>query len=151
MFRQQKKVSVLHLSVCSFGDQSSQLILCLDRFYIFLDLDCPALVWLSNRGQRPQLDNYQTLAGQSRSRKMKISLSANELRLSDSPLLSNYFPAAWNYSLLVARMLKFFVMISQMVKYSTNLHPYPKISLCKHQSVLQKFGKNLSLSIVIGT
>ena len=28
---------------------------------------------------------------------MKISLSANELRLSDSPLLSNYFPAAWNY------------------------------------------------------
>ena len=37
-----KKVSVLHLSVCSFGDQSSQLILCLDRIYIFLDLDCPA-------------------------------------------------------------------------------------------------------------
>ena len=25
------------------------------------------------------------------------SLSANQFRLSDSPLLSNYFPAAWNY------------------------------------------------------
>ena len=45
---------------------------------------------------QPQSD-CQTLAGQSRSRKMKISLSANEFRLSDSPLLSNYFPAAWNY------------------------------------------------------
>ena len=54
-----KKVSVLHLSVCSFGDQSSQLILCLDRMYIFLNLDCPALVWLSSRGRtiRPWLDS----------------------------------------------------------------------------------------------
>ena len=67
-----KKVSVLHLSVCSFGDQSSQLILCLDRMYIFLNLDCPASVWLSSLGLRPRLDTYQTLAGQSRSRKMKI-------------------------------------------------------------------------------
>ena len=72
MLEQQKKVSVLHLSVCSFGDQSSQLILCLDRMYIFLNLDCPASVWLSSLGLRPRLDNYQTLAGQSRSRKMKI-------------------------------------------------------------------------------
>ena len=69
----------------------------LERISIFLDLDCPASVWLSSLGLRPRLDNCQTLAGQSRSRKMKISLSANELRLSDSPLLSNYFPAAWNY------------------------------------------------------
>ena len=57
----------------------------------------PAKVWqLSSRGRRLRLDS-QTEAGQSRSRKMKISLSANKLRLSDSPLLSNYFPAAWNY------------------------------------------------------
>ena len=67
-----KKVSVLPLSVCSFNDQSSQLILCLDRMYIFLNLDCPASVWLSSLGLRPRLDNYQTLAGQSRSWKMKI-------------------------------------------------------------------------------
>ena len=62
----------MHLSVCLFSDQSSQLILCLERIYIFLNLDCQALVWLSSLGLWPRLDNYQTLAGQSRSWKMKI-------------------------------------------------------------------------------
>ena len=33
MLEQQKKVSVLHLSICSFGDQSSQLILCLENLH----------------------------------------------------------------------------------------------------------------------
>ena len=56
-----KKVSVLHLSVCSFGDQSSQLILCLDRFYIFLDLDCPDLgKWKFYRDKETSLSSFVT-------------------------------------------------------------------------------------------
>ena len=64
MLKQQKKVSVLHLNVCSFGDQSSQLILCLDRIYIFLDLDCAASAGqLSDLGWTVQIsENENSIA-----------------------------------------------------------------------------------------
>ena len=80
---------MLHLSICSFGDQSSQLILCLERIYIFLDLDCPASVWLSSLGLRPRLDNCQTLAGSPDLGKWKFPLgkSISSFRFSTSEQL----------------------------------------------------------------
>ena len=52
--------------------------------------DCPASAYgLGQTTVRPWLA-VQILENES-------SLSANQFRLSDSPLLSNYFPAAWNY------------------------------------------------------
>ena len=56
--------------------------------------DCPALAYgLGQTTVRPWLA-VQILENES-------SLSANQFRLFDSPLLSNYFPAAWNYYSLV--------------------------------------------------
>ena len=48
----------------TFGDQSSQLILCLDRMYIFLNLDCPASAGqLSDLGWTVQIsENENSLA-----------------------------------------------------------------------------------------
>ena len=70
MLKQQKKSICTAFEPLLIGDQSSQLILCLEKIYISLDLDCPA----------EALDNYQTLARQSRSWKMKNSLATKKLR-----------------------------------------------------------------------
>ena len=89
-----KKVSVLHLSVCSFGDQSSQLILCLENLHfpwsglssLCLAVqplsDCLALLrsarQLSDLGwtARPWLDNCPDLRKWKFSSNKETSLSS---------------------------------------------------------------------------
>ena len=68
---------------------SQTQFICLERISIFLDLDCPASVWLSSLGLRPQLDNCQTLAGSPDLGKWKFPLgkSISSFRFSTSEQL----------------------------------------------------------------
>ena len=103
MLKQQKKC------ICAASERLllrwSKLLalLCLERTYIFFDLDCPASVycpasvWLPSLGLRPRLDNCQTLAGHpSRSQKMKILPRQRNFAIELCHLLSKPSEAAQN-------------------------------------------------------